>query len=100
MPLTKHLEASLPTPSLYVRETIPAGNWRYRRIKEGRGVRTGDLAPPFYVLPFLDGKQVWKTLSFATFTEAKEEADRLALALDAQARGGASHIFGSLVRNV
>jgi integrase len=83
-----HLEAPLPAaPSLYVREKNPEGRWRYRRIKEGRGVRTGDLAPPFYVRPFLEGKQVWKMLPFATFTAAKEEAERLALALDAQARG-------------
>jgi integrase/recombinase XerD len=81
------LEASLPAPSLYIREKNPAGKWRYSRIKEGRGVRTGELAAPFYARPFIEGKQIWKTLSAQTFAGAKEEAERLAVALDAQARG-------------
>jgi integrase/recombinase XerD len=83
-----HLEAPVPVvPSLYVREKNPSGQWRYRRVKEGRGIRTSELKAPFYARPFLDGNQVWKTLSAATFSEAKEEAERLAVALDAQARG-------------
>jgi integrase/recombinase XerD len=77
----------VPTPSLYVREKKPNGTWRYRRIKEGRGVKTGELAAPFFARPFLNGKQTWKTLLSATFKEAKEEAEHLAAALDAQAKG-------------
>lgn len=77
----------MPTPSLYIREKNPAGNWRYRRIKEGRGVRTGELKPPFYARPFFDGRQVWKTLLAANFTAAKQEAEQLAVALEAQAKG-------------
>ncbi len=51
------------------------------------GLRTGDLKPPFYARPFLDRKQVWKTLSADNFTDAKQEAEQLALALEAHAKG-------------
>jgi hypothetical protein len=36
------------TPSLYNRDKNPAGVWRYKRVKEGRGVKTGDLPHLFY----------------------------------------------------
>lgn len=94
--LTQHLEAALPAPSLYVREKNPAGRWRYRRIKEGRGVRTGDLKAPFYARPFLEGKQVWRTLSADNFAEAKDEAEQLAVAFEAQAKGLTVAEFESL----
>lgn len=77
----------MAAPSIYIREKNPAGAWRYRRIKEGRGVKTGDLAAPFYMRPFLNGEQSWKTLSASTFKEAKEEASHLIAALEAQAKG-------------
>jgi integrase/recombinase XerD len=83
-------------PSVYIREKNPAGKWRYRRIKEGRGIRTTDLKAPFYARPFLDGKQLWKTLSAENFTEAKEEAEQLAVALEAQAKGLTVTEFESL----
>ncbi len=64
---------------------------RYKRIsgkgKEGRGVKTGDIQGPFFVRPTIDGKQVWKILSAQTFADAKVEADQVALALEAQAKG-------------
>src|ERR1700680_4274342 len=77
----------MPTPSLYIREKTPVGVWRYKRVKEGRGVKTGDLAAPFFTRPFIDGKQSWKTLTAQTFKEAKEEAGYLSMALGAQAQG-------------
>ena len=77
----------MPTPSLYIREKSPKGAWRYRRIKEGRGVKTGDLSAPFFTRPSVNGKQMWKTLAAQAFKEAKEEAAHLAAALDAQAKG-------------
>jgi integrase/recombinase XerD len=83
-------------PSLYIREKNPSGHWRYRRIKEGRGIRTSDLKAPFYARPFLDGKQVWKTLLAENFTEAKEEAAQLSVALEAQAKGLTVTEFESL----
>jgi integrase len=77
----------MPTQSLYIREKTPEGTWRYRRIKEGRGVKTGDLTGPFFTRPFIVGKQIWKTLTAQTFGEAKEEAGQLYMALDAKAKG-------------
>lgn len=77
----------MATPSLYVREKTPAGTWRYRRIKEGRGVKTGDLSAPFFTRPFVDGRQMWKTLVAQSFKEAKEEARQLGVALDARSKG-------------
>src|SRR6267143_3834781 len=77
----------MATPSLYIREKNAKDVWRYRRIKEGRGLRTGDLAAPFFTRPFVNGKQIWKTLLATTFKEAKEEAEQLTAALDARSKG-------------
>ena len=77
----------MSTPSLYIREKTPEGAWRYRRIKEGRGVKTGDQTGPFFTRPFVNGKQIWKTLAAQTFKEAKEEAGQLTAAIDAQSKG-------------
>lgn len=83
----QHLESSMPTLSLYVREKTPAGTWRYRRVKEGRGVKTGDHSAPFFIRPFENGKQMWKTLGAQSFKEAREEANNLAVALHARSKG-------------
>lgn len=77
----------MPSPSLYIREKRPSGVWRYKRVKEGRGVKTGDLAAPFFIRPSVGGKRLWKTLTAEDFREAKEEAAYLIAALDAQAKG-------------
>lgn len=77
----------MPTLTLYIREKSTAGAWRYRRIKEGRGIRTGELVPPFFVRPSIDGKQVWKTLYAESFREAKEEAGHVIAALKAESEG-------------
>ena len=50
-------------------------------------MRTGDLVGPFYARPFLNGRQVWRTLTAQSFTDAKEEAIHLPAALDAQSKG-------------
>jgi integrase/recombinase XerD len=72
--------------SLYKR-TKHGERWKYERIEEGRGHRTSDLKGPFYARPFLNGKQLWKTLSAETFAAAREEADNLNAALEAQGKG-------------
>ena len=77
----------MPTLSLCVREKTPAGTWRYRRVKEGRGVKTGDHSAPFFTRPFVNGKQMWKTLGAQSFKEAREEANNLAVALHARSKG-------------
>jgi hypothetical protein len=40
-----------------------------------------------FIRPFLNGKQVWHTLSAETFDQAKSEAGQVDLALDAQSKG-------------
>ena len=51
--------------------------WRYRRVEEGRGVKTGSLEPPFFVRPTLaDGSQPWVELDAQTFDQAKRERDK------------------------
>jgi integrase/recombinase XerD len=77
----------VPTPSLYIRKKNPNGVWRYGRVKEGRGFRTTDVVGPFFARPFINSKQVWKSLSASTFKRAKEEVEQLSAALEAQAKG-------------
>lgn len=73
--------------SVYVREKNDAGSWRFRKVREGRGIKTGDLQPPFYIRPFVNGKQAWKALLATSFTGAREEAGRTADALEAHSKG-------------
>ena len=73
--------------SIYVRQKNNKGAWRFRKVREGRGIKTGDLRPPFYIRPFVNGKQVWNRLSAASFKEAREDADRTADALEAHSKG-------------
>ena len=76
-----------PGPSLYIRQRHSSGHWRYERVREGRGLKTGDIQAPFFIRPFVNSKQIWKKLSAETLKEAKEEAADLAFWLDAQSRG-------------
>jgi integrase len=78
----------MPRISLYIREKTDSG-WRYRRIKEGRGLKTGDLTAPFFTRRRTDGRQVWKALYAETFREAKEEAAQYT-AIDAESKGFAA----------
>jgi integrase/recombinase XerD len=73
--------------SIYMRVKNRQGKWRYSRIQTGKGHRIGQLQPPFFVRPFRNGKQVWHTLGAQNFKEADDEAEQLAAALDAQAKG-------------
>lgn len=61
--------------SIYVRENVH-GKWKHIKIEEGRGRKTGDLAPPFFVRPFVNGKQTWRKLDAKTFKAAKEEVTK------------------------
>jgi integrase/recombinase XerD len=74
----------MSTPSLYIREKSASGPWRYRRIKEGRGQKTGDLTGPFFARPFIDGKQTWKPLFAESFEQAKREVAHLGNGISAQ----------------
>ena len=74
--------------SLYTREKNPTtGTWQFRKVKEGRGVKTGDLQGTFYARPFVNGRQRWQRLVAETFAEAKREALELPDKLQAQALG-------------
>jgi integrase/recombinase XerD len=73
-------------PSIYTRGKID-GKWRYSRIEQGRGKRTGQLQPPFYVRPFRDGKQSWHALGAQSFEAALEEAESVDAGLVAKSHG-------------
>ena len=78
--------------SVYTRQKNPAGQWRYTRIEEKKGVRTGKLLGPFYTQYSgltRNGKkgQLWHALGADTFTTAKTEAEQLDLALEAKSKG-------------
>lgn len=70
----------MPRVSLYIREKTDAG-WRYRRVREGRGLKTGDLTAPFFTRRRVEGRQVWKTLYAETFAQAKKEVVQLSAAI-------------------
>ena len=73
-------------PSIYTRGKID-GKWRYSRIETGRGKRTGQLTPPFFVRPFRDGKQSWHALGAQSFEAALEEAESVDAGLVAKSHG-------------
>lgn len=66
--------------AIYQRLKEPRGNsnvWRYRRIEEGRGVKTGHLQGPFYIRPTrADNSQPWVKLDAEAFDAAKAERDK------------------------
>jgi integrase len=62
--------------SSYIREKVE-GKWKHIEVEEGRGRKTGELAPPFYVRPVVNGKQTWRTLDAQTFKAAKDEAAKV-----------------------
>jgi len=78
--------------SVYTRQKNPAGEWRYARIEEKKGVKTGKLTGPFYTRYSAltrEGKkgQQWHLLAAATYAAAKTEAEQLELALEAKSKG-------------
>jgi integrase/recombinase XerD len=83
----QHLKRVASMSSIYTRAKNEAGQWRYGRVKEGRGQRTSTLQPPFYARPCVNGKQTWTPLNALTFDHAKEEASHLEIGLEAQSKG-------------
>lgn len=77
--------------SVYVREQTTSGTgkayYKYRRIKEGQGRRTGGYTAPFYIRVTHNGKQIWHKLQAETFEAAKAEGSLGARAVDAQRQG-------------
>jgi integrase/recombinase XerD len=62
-------------------------DWKEGKIEEGRGIRTRNIAGPFFVRPFINGTQERRTLHSETFSAAKLEAAELESLIMAQARG-------------
>jgi integrase/recombinase XerD len=73
--------------SIYNRCKNAAGEWRYCRIEARRGVKTGDLKPPFYARLSRNGKQVWHGLHAETFQDAQTEIIAVEAGVEAQAKG-------------
>lgn len=73
---------------IYQRLKNDAGKWRYRSVAEKRGIKTGNLQPPFFIHPRLpNGSQPWHRLTAETIAAAKEEAETAAHIQEATARG-------------
>jgi hypothetical protein len=72
--------------SVYIRAKSGA-NWRYQRIEEGPGKKTGALSGPFFARPTVNGKQIWHKLGADTFQKAKAESELAAAAVDAARQG-------------
>jgi integrase len=83
----------MSTQTLYQRLKIESKGWRYRRVKTGRGVKTGDLVGPFYLHLVVgsrpNGKpnQQWQRLDGDTFDDAVDCADDVQKVRDAAAAG-------------
>ena len=65
--------------------SLPNGRtaYRYKAIQTGRGIRTGDLTGPFYILRFKN----WVKLDAEKFAAAEQEAELKFAALDAADKG-------------
>lgn len=65
---------------IYTRPKTSEG-YRYQAVKLARGIRTGDLTPPFYIRH----RQQWHKLTAQTFADAKQELEQATL--EAKAKG-------------
>jgi integrase/recombinase XerD len=65
--------------------SLPDGRtaYRYKAVQTGRGIRTRELKPPFYILRFKN----WVKLDSENFAAAEQEAELKFAALDAADRG-------------
>ena len=72
--------------TIHQRIKKPEG-WRFVPVAEGRGRRTGDLHPPFYVRYSANGTQHWQRLLAQTFAEARAEAEKFEDVLEAGEAG-------------
>jgi integrase/recombinase XerD len=74
-------------PNMYQRPQVKLPNgrtaYRYRKIVTGRGIKVGELAPPFYVSRF----KKWVKLDAETYAAAAEEAAVKFAAYEAEDKG-------------
>jgi integrase len=76
------------TPTIYHREKDAGGKWlNPKKIVEGRGHSTSDLKPPFSIRPVINARQSWHRLVAQTFAEAKAEAQKFYIKLQAHEHG-------------
>jgi len=68
--------------------------WRYKPVKTGKGVKTGDLEPPFFFRYTTKDagagrrhRQQWQRLPAQSFADALLEAEKFALRVEADAKG-------------
>jgi integrase len=67
----------MPQLAIYTRAKVEGKGWRYQRVVEGRGVKTGALRGSFYIRPTLaDRSQPWVKLDADAFEAAKAERDK------------------------
>jgi integrase/recombinase XerD len=78
---------------IYQRVKVPNKGWRYQRVKTGRGIKTGDLQPPFYKLAVVGTRangrpdQQWLRLEGNSYNEAVKSAETVRDVLAASAKG-------------
>ena len=80
--------------SVYTRQKNDAGQWRYRKVKLGRGHRTSSVSGPFYLRFSTDGRKIWEPAG-DSLEAATEAAEMRHHALEAHARGlycGHAHV--------
>jgi integrase/recombinase XerD len=73
--------------SLYTKSKNAEGQWRARKVEEGRGIRTSNIKGPFFLRPVVRGKQTEHRLHALTFADAREEAQHFEEALIAESKG-------------
>src|SRR5258708_40119982 len=67
---------TMATLAIYQRLKQPQG-WRFIRVEEGPGKRTGQLEGPFLIRPTrADKSQPWIKLDASTFDQAKTQRDK------------------------
>src|SRR5260370_38047891 len=76
-------------PNIYQRPKVTLADgrtaYRYQKIVTGRGIKVGDLQPPFYVSRF----KKWVKLDAQTYAEAAEESELKFAEFEAENKGGA-----------
>jgi integrase len=72
--------------SVYTRQKNEAGQWRYHKVKLGRGHRTSAVSGPFYLRFSTNGRKIWESAG-ESLEAATEAAETRHHALEAQARG-------------
>ena len=80
--------------SIYTRGKVEGKGWRYQRVQEARGAKTGRLQGPFYIRPTrADDSQPWVKLDAEAFDAAKAERDKKERGETIAAENGAGRVL-------